>query len=59
MKRLRITGAYLPRYWYADKIGEEFNIVRDDESLSYQVYVPNYTGIVYFVDKCDCVVITE
>ena len=59
MKRLRITGSYLPTYWYVDMIGEEFDIISDDESLSYQVYIPNYTGTVYLVDKCDCEVITE
>ena len=56
--KLKITGSYLPTYWYADRIGEVFDILLDD-GHSYQVYIPNDTGIVYLVDKCDCEVITE
>lgn len=63
--KIRITGCSKSTYWYADKIGQEYDVIKEFGEIEelniigrYHVYLP---GIVrrHFVNICDCVIVTK
>ena len=61
--KIRITGAKLDTYWYANRIGETFEVIPDvvvERCGDYRVSVGKPLDVVgYCVDKEDCEVIAE
>ena len=50
--RVKITKATKLKYWYSNKIGEEFEVTQSElysESYQFKIY-----GMLYFIDKVDC-----
>lgn len=60
-KYIRITGAKKGTYWYADKIGEVFEVVERSKFDGFHKYHVAYrgTGYKYLVDAEDCEIIKE
>jgi hypothetical protein len=61
--KIRITSAQRETYWYADKIGKEFDVMREPvDGIGYEVAHRERGGDVhvgYFVDKEDCEIVTD
>lgn len=61
--KIRITGAQRETYWYADKIGEVFNVIRES-SGGYGFIVAyrepgDYEDTDYYVSIEDCEIVTD
>lgn len=55
--KIKITKCSDELYWYRDKIGEEFEVLGESESMGY--YVKKNITIKMYVDKQDCLVIKK
>ena len=52
---IKIIKSFLPTYWYANRIGQEFTIQEEFGKSKYLIKEHvEHEKIDYFVDKCDC-----
>ena len=54
--KVRVTGAGQARYWYANKIGQEFTVT-DRNKGGYYIDGAGSRGLGGYIDKSDCVIV--
>lgn len=55
--RVKIIKASIKSYWYADKIGQEFEV--EPYNSGYKTIFPIFSGLKGAIDYCDCEIVNE